>query len=525
MGAMIFVNGVFLGNTTNAYRRYVFTLDVRHDLVSAAQEGGGEHPQNELEIHFGAELGINANGRYTHSQDIDWAPTMPTYDHLSPQAAGFRPRATFGFAIWKSVYLVPLPRGMPAVTHLVPHTFYAGGHPTLPLTTDTHAGFEVRVGVELFCPSASYLREPGTDDTGDDQDCKGTVSFIGSWPNAKRVFSGPVVVKAGTHLTVNLTTSHTETTGVELWHPRGNGVQRRYNATATFRPSSTVLSSSVSSCAVLVVAATRAVGFRHVALVTRNESSIPPVAAANETHTGGFTFFFRVNGAAVFARGANKVPMDLMEGRMTAAAHRRLAQSAADGNFNMIRVWGGGLWEHDVWYDSCDRLGLLVYHDLQFDRDELPLATTADGRDEIAHQVRRLSHHPSVVAWDGGNEMYAPLQRDLDRIMSLVALHDQSRPVWPASPGSGWLSGVDPLSSRPCGASPSLQVMPTSLPAREVDAIGTGGDGSGGTLGLEGPGARATRTGVDQAGWFTSEFGCAVWQSFESMRVVFETMK
>ena len=76
--------------------------------------------------------------------------------------------------------------------------------------------------------------------------------------------------------------------------------------------------------------------------------------------------FFRVNGAAVYARGANKVPMDLLEGRMTERAHRWLVQSAAEANFNMLRVWGGGIWEPRAFWDACDEFGILLYTDLQF---------------------------------------------------------------------------------------------------------------------------------------------------------------
>ena len=73
-----------------------------------------------------------------------------------------------------------------------------------------------------------------------------------------------------------------------------------------------------------------------------------------------------VNGAAMFARGANMIPMDEFEGRYDAGAHARLVQSATEANMNVLRVWGGGVFLPDVWYDTCDKLGVLVYHDMQF---------------------------------------------------------------------------------------------------------------------------------------------------------------
>ena len=148
MGAMVFINGKFLGNTPNAFRRYVFDLGVGTDIFPAGNTGR----VNELQIHLGEALQINCDGRYTHSDQIDWAPTMPTTDPLSPQQKSgekkWGPRKTFGFGIWKSVYLVPLPNRSCAITNLIPHTFYAGGHPTS-LLSPPHAGFEVRAGLRV----------------------------------------------------------------------------------------------------------------------------------------------------------------------------------------------------------------------------------------------------------------------------------------------------------------------------------------------------------------------------------------
>ena len=62
----------------------------------------------------------------------------------------------------------------------------------------------------------------------------------------------------------------------------------------------------------------------------------------------------------LYARGANKIPMDLLEGRMTPEAHRRLVYSAAEANFNMLRVWGGGIWEPRAFFDACDAYGILM---------------------------------------------------------------------------------------------------------------------------------------------------------------------
>ena len=105
-------------------------------------------------------------------------------------------------------------------------------------------------------------------------------------------------------------------------------------------------------------------GLRDVALVTVNDTD-PSVTAAGGNGTGYLTMMFRVNGAPVYVRGANKIQMDLMDGRLSGKAHRRLVQSAVEGNFNMLRVWGQGIWEPRAFHDACDEMGLLLFSDSQ----------------------------------------------------------------------------------------------------------------------------------------------------------------
>lgn len=91
-----------------------------------------------------------------------------------------------------------------------------------------------------------------------------------------------------------------------------------------------------------------------MALVTVNDTDAKTRdAAANASGTGQLTMFFRVNGAAIYARGANKVPMDLLDGRQSAQATRRLVQSAVEGNFNTLRIWGGGCSDFRITLDRC----------------------------------------------------------------------------------------------------------------------------------------------------------------------------
>ena len=108
----------------------------------------------------------------------------------------------------------------------------------------------------------------------------------------------------------------------------------------------------------------------------------------------------------MFARGASKVPVDLLEGRITASSHRQLVDSAVEANMNTLRVWGGGVWEDRGLMDACDELGVLVYMDIMFTWNSV-LESVAAGssklpvtvRKELVHQIQRLSHHPSAVLW------------------------------------------------------------------------------------------------------------------------------
>ena len=112
----------------------------------------------------------------------------------------------------------------------------------------------------------------------------------------------------------------------------------------------------------------------------------------------------RINGAAIYARGANMVPMDELEGWWHAEAHEEVVSSAAAANFNMIRVWGGGAYLPQVFYDACDRLGILIYHDVMYAQGGHPPKATQTQETELRHQMRRLSHHPGLVLVDGCNE-------------------------------------------------------------------------------------------------------------------------
>lgn len=122
----------------------------------------------------------------------------------------------------------------------------------------------------------------------------------------------------------------------------------------------------------------------------------------------GRAFYFKLNGVPVFMKGANYIPGDALLPRRTPEHFRYLLESAKAVNMNMIRVWGGGIYEEDLFYDLCDEMGLLVWQDLMFACSMYPGDDPEfyeNVRQEVTYNARRLRHHPSIAIWCGNNEV------------------------------------------------------------------------------------------------------------------------
>ncbi|WP_128513703.1 beta-mannosidase [Tabrizicola thermarum] len=182
----------------------------------------------------------------------------------------------------------------------------------------------------------------------------------------------------------------------------------------------------------------------------------------SEPDAAGRSFGVQVNGRAVFARGANWIPADALFGRITRAAVRGLLQSAVDANMNMIRVWGGGRYEPDWFYDLCDELGLMVWQDFMFACHLYPSTPEflAEVDAEVRDVVGRISHHACLALWCGDNELIGALtwfpesRKDRDRYLVNydrlnrtveAALHSvlPGANWWPSSPSPGPLAFGD----------------------------------------------------------------------------------
>ena len=177
----------------------------------------------------------------------------------------------------------------------------------------------------------------------------------------------------------------------------------------------------------------------------------------------GKSFEFVVNGVPVFAKGGNWIPADSFPTRVTRERYRQLLTSARDANMNMLRVWGGGIYESEDFYELADELGLMVWQDFMFACSMYPgdEAFLENVRAEAIDQVKRLRNHPSIVVWCGNNEVEtawhhwgwkqqlpAKLWDDYlkifhDVLPRVVAEHDPARAYWPSSPSSNLEDDAD----------------------------------------------------------------------------------
>ncbi|KAG8533832.1 uncharacterized protein KY384_001573 [Bacidia gigantensis] len=122
----------------------------------------------------------------------------------------------------------------------------------------------------------------------------------------------------------------------------------------------------------------------------------------------GTTFTFEINNMAVFCGGSNWIPTDSFLTRINTDRYRDWVKMMADGNQAMLRVWGGGVYEHDAFYSACDEMGILVWQDFMFACGNYPVYPEyidTVKREAVAN-VKRLRHHPSIIMWSGNNEDY-----------------------------------------------------------------------------------------------------------------------
>lgn len=166
---------------------------------------------------------------------------------------------------------------------------------------------------------------------------------------------------------------------------------------------------------------TRKVGFRTIVV----NQELVSTEDIDQGWSQGSYFHIEVNDKRIYIQGTNLIPFDTLYPRISLDTIRWHLQSAARANQNLIRVWGGGLYQSDAFYDLCDEMGLLVWSETIFAVSMYPTYDTflANVREEVSHQVRRLNHHPSHALWAGNNENEDNMLR-LRKSLSNSSVHE-----------------------------------------------------------------------------------------------------
>ena len=226
----------------------------------------------------------------------------------------------------------------------------------------------------------------------------------------------------------------------ELWWPNEMGEQKLYDFEVHLESDSKIMDSK------------------------KITTGVKTVQIVQEPDEKGFSFYFKVNGVPMYAKGANYVPEEMIETWINPDNTQRLLQMAKEAHFNMLRVWGGGIYPSEDFFNICDSLGILVWEDFMYAGTMYPYdeAFLNNAKIEALEQVKRLASHPSLALWCGGNEISegyynwgwqqslqwseeddkaikAGYDRLFETILPMVVdTYDGTRPYWPSSPSKGW---------------------------------------------------------------------------------------
>ncbi len=226
----------------------------------------------------------------------------------------------------------------------------------------------------------------------------------------------------------------------EFWWPNGMGKPNLYSVKVRLSDESGIIDENSLNLGVRTIE------------VVREKDSI------------GRSFYFRINGVPLFIKGSNYVPQDALSTRVTDKQNETLIKNAVDANLNMLRVWGGAIYENDVFYDQCDANGILVWQDFMYACSMYPgdPAFLENIKQETIENVKRLRNHASLALWCGNNELISgwfewdwPHKPELnisktdsveifqayqkifnDIIPGVIAKYNPQTFYWPSSPGS-----------------------------------------------------------------------------------------
>ncbi len=412
--ATVSLNGRELGHAANMFRQYRWDVkpllkaegnELRIDLESVVRHVAQKQAVRGLP---GVSQAI-AGGPHVRKAPCqfgwDWGPQLPPV------------------GIWKDIRLEAFDSARLSEVHL--RQFHANG--------------EVKVEVE-----AEIEVEDKAQVEAEVERLAMVVSVVA--PDGRAMTAEAPVADGRTSLTIPIANP-------QLWWPNGYGAQPLYEvkvevkakvkdkAKAEVKDKTEVV---VSASALVLASASYQIGLRTIEL-------------RQELDEWGRSFTFVVNGQPLFAKGSDWIPADSFPTRLTEAALEGLIRSAAQTHQNMLRVWGGGFYEDERFYDLCDRYGILVWQDFVFSCSIYPLDEpdfVENVRVKVVENIRRLRHRASLALWCGNNEMeqgWAEWNWDKPELQDLKAAYDRffhhtlaewcaaedpDHAYWPSSPSS-----------------------------------------------------------------------------------------
>ena len=412
--------GCLVAQTNDQFLRYAFP-------ASHALRAGGRLNTLRVRTASVASLGTypwTAVRKSPTSFGMDWGPTTETS------------------GVWLPVYLVG--QAKLVLLDMVATVVGAPSNPPSRLTAET-AAWRVNVTTRVNVSAPGQVK----------------VVTEGNWATGR--YETTQTLPAGVSTLTHVLDVSSDV-GVALWWPRGYGAQPLYTVTTTVTDVAAVSTSRRRrrSLSFGSVNASRSIGFRTVNMrATPAERDGRPDYGPNSTLP---VQTYRVNGVDIFAKGADWIPPDSFEGRVQSGDGAggagndggddvlcAMLQSVADSNMNFVRIWGGGIFPQDSFFDCADRYGILLQQDGIFSGGPYPATPEFLGlvEQELQYQARRLASHPSLFLWSGSNEAYAGAVGGwwdavfLATMFPALNVVDRSRPVWAACPALPWATGVD----------------------------------------------------------------------------------
>nr|KAF6501266.1 mannosidase beta [Molossus molossus] len=402
----VLLNNVLIGKTNNMFRRYTF--DITH-VVKAL---------NSIEVRFQSPVSYAAQQSRAHTL-YQVPPNCPPSVQEGECHVNFIRKEQCSFS-WD----------------------WGPAFPTLGIWED------VRIEAYNSCHLNYFTFSPIYDNSTQDWNLEIESSFdvVSSKPVSGQVIveipklqtqqSYSVELQPGERI-VKLFVKMNKTVTIETWWPHGHGNQTGYNMTVLFKLNKD-----------LEIKKSAKIYFRTVELIQEPIKGSP-----------GLSFYFKINGVPIFLKGSNWIPADSFQDRVTSDLLSLLSHSVVDANMNTLRVWGGGIYERDEFYELCDELGIMVWQDFMFACALYPTnrGFMSSVRTEVAYQIRRLKSHPSIIIWSGNNENEAALMMNwynvdieymstyvtdyvklyVKNIREIVLAEDKTRPFITSSPTNG----------------------------------------------------------------------------------------